>query len=246
MNFSGMKLRAINGVKSYFNRTWNFDDMMNIDEIPHEVHTRLKKVYLTLFCAMLSSAFGSYLQWISIAGGKFTVLSCVASLIWIYFTPPGRLKTRVLLLMLAAYSFGASISAYINYLYKIEQCYVLKLLLGDTMVSGNFLYRATRTRERMKIYYSCLPYCFVLMISGIASILLDSKSTSFWVINIHTQQMLFMAFLVIYSQEILFNANLGDIDFINCTFTAFFHLPGIVIHAAARLYLQDAEIEQHN
>ncbi|KAH0653348.1 hypothetical protein KY289_031026 [Solanum tuberosum] len=143
--------------------------MMNIDEIPHDVHTRLKKVYLTLFCAMLSSTFGSYLQWILIAGGKFTVLSCVASLIWIYFTPPGRLKTRVLLLMLAAYSFGASISAYINYFYKIEQC-----------------------------------------------------------------------------QEILFNANLGDIDFVNCTFTAFFHLPGTVIHAAARLYLQDAEIGQHN
>ncbi|KAG5596559.1 hypothetical protein H5410_037791 [Solanum commersonii] len=109
------------------------------------------------------------------------------------------------------------------------------------MVSRNFLYRATRTRERMKIYNSCLPCCFVLMISGIASILLDSKSTTFWVIN-----MLFMAFLVIYSQEMLFNANLGDIDFVNCTFTAFFHLSGIVIHAAARLYLQDVEIEQHN
>ncbi|KAH0650782.1 hypothetical protein KY284_030694 [Solanum tuberosum] len=74
--------------------------MMNIDEIPHDVHTRLKKVYLTLFCAMLSSTFGSYLQWILIAGGKFTVLSCVASLIWIYFTPPGRLiHTQQILFM---------------------------------------------------------------------------------------------------------------------------------------------------
>ncbi|KAH0653408.1 hypothetical protein KY290_031691 [Solanum tuberosum] len=108
-------------VKSYFVRNWNRDDMMNVDEIPVEVHTSLKKVYLTLFCAMLSSTFGSYVRWISVAGGKFTVLPYVASLILIYYTPPGRVKTRVLLLMLAACLFGASVNAFTNYLFKIEQ-----------------------------------------------------------------------------------------------------------------------------
>ncbi|KAH0650794.1 hypothetical protein KY284_030706 [Solanum tuberosum] len=211
----------------------NFSDM--VDEIPYEVHRRLKTVYLTLFYAMLSSTFGSFMQWISVAEGKFTVLSYVASLILIYFTPPRRLKTKVLLLMLAAYSFSASISGFTNYLYKIEQRYVLRLLSGATIVSGNFLYRTTTTRERIK------QYCFVLMISAIASILLDSNNTDLW---IHTQETFFMAFLVIYSQDILYDANFGDINFVNCMFTAFYHLPGIVIHAAS-LYQQDAEIEQH-
>ncbi|KAG5596560.1 hypothetical protein H5410_037792 [Solanum commersonii] len=60
----------------------------------------------------------------------------------------------------------------------------------------------------------------------------------------HTQQTFFMAFLVIYSQGILYDANFGDMNFVNCMFTAFYHLPGIVIHVAT-LYQQDAEIEQH-
>lgn len=39
---------------------------------------------------MLSSTFGSYVRWSSVARGKFTFLSYVASLILIYYTPPGR------------------------------------------------------------------------------------------------------------------------------------------------------------
>ncbi|KAH0651865.1 hypothetical protein KY289_031036 [Solanum tuberosum] len=157
------------------------DDMMNFDEIPHQVHRTYKQVYLTVFCAMLSSTFGSIMAWISVAGGKFTVLSYVASLFWIY---------------------------------------------------------AITTRERSKIYIGCLPYCLVLMISGISFILLDGH-TALWMMTI-----LFMGYLVIYSQEILYDANFGDINFVNCTFTVLLHLPGIVVHAA-RLYLQGAEIEQH-
>ncbi|XP_055824165.1 bax inhibitor 1-like isoform X2 [Solanum dulcamara] len=236
MNFS----EAINAVKWYFNRNWNRDDMMNFDEIPDEVHRNLKKVYLTLFCAVLCSTFGSYLQWITIAGGQFTVLSYVTSLIMLYITPPGRVNTRFLLLMFVAYSFGASVSAFPNYLFEIKQ----RILAGITIGSGNLLYRATRTRERSEIYIGCLQYCCGLALYGIVFILLDKSRTALWVINIHTLQILFMGYLVIYSQEIVYDANFGDINFVNCTFTVFFHLPGIVMHAA-RLYLQSAEIEQH-
>uniref|UniRef100_M1DDN9 Uncharacterized protein n=1 Tax=Solanum tuberosum TaxID=4113 RepID=M1DDN9_SOLTU len=42
MNFSEMKDRVINGVKWYFNKNWNRDDMMNTDEISDEVHSTLK------------------------------------------------------------------------------------------------------------------------------------------------------------------------------------------------------------
>uniref|UniRef100_M1CPK6 Uncharacterized protein n=1 Tax=Solanum tuberosum TaxID=4113 RepID=M1CPK6_SOLTU len=61
---------------------------------------------------------------------------------------------------------------------------------------------------------------------------------------IHSVLILFMGYLVIYSQEILYDANFGDIDFVNCTFTVFFHFPGIMIHAT-RLYLQGEQQEQN-
>ncbi|XP_055824528.1 bax inhibitor 1-like [Solanum dulcamara] len=243
MNFSEMKEQVINSVTRYFNRDWNRDDMMNSDEIPDEVHTTLQMVYLCLFCTMLSSTFGTYLQWLSIAGGKHTVLSYVANLILLYLTPPERLNTRILISMLVAYSFGSSFGFFVSYLFKIEQSYVLRLWAGITIGIGNFFYRAITTTDRSEIYIGCLQYCIILMISGIAFILWE-RHTALWMITIHTLQILFMGYLVIYSQEILYDANYGDINFVNCTLTVFFHLPGIVIHAA-RLYLQGVEIEQH-
>ncbi|XP_055824163.1 uncharacterized protein LOC129892605 [Solanum dulcamara] len=145
--------------------------------------------------------------------------------------------------MLVAYSFGASVSAFTNYLFKREQSYVLRLLAGTTIGIGNFFYRAMTTSERSEIFIGCQKYCYFLMISGIAFIHLD-RHRALWMITIHAVQVLFMGYLVIYSQEILYDANIGHINFINCTFTVFFHLPGIVIHAA-RLCMQGAEIEQH-
>lgn len=54
--------------------------------------------------------------------------------------------------------------------------------------------------------------------------------------QVYIANALFMGYLVVYSQEILYNARFGDIDVVNCTLTVFFHLPAIVVHAA-RLYL---------
>ncbi|KAH0655992.1 hypothetical protein KY285_030874 [Solanum tuberosum] len=156
---------------------------------------------------MLSSTFGSFMQWISVAGGGI-------------HSPFLCSKFNLDLLYSTKETEDECLTLDIGCLFIR---YVLRLLSGATIGSGNFLYRTTTTRERIK------QYCFVLMISAIASILLDSNNTDLW---IHTQQTFFMEFLVIYSKDILYDANFGDINFVNCMFTTFYHLPGIVIHAA--------------
>ncbi|XP_047250296.1 uncharacterized protein LOC107857200 isoform X2 [Capsicum annuum] len=65
MKYSEMKIAA----KAYFNRNWNREDMLNPNEIPGHAHKTLKK-------------------WIWEAGGLYTVLSTVASLLWLYLTLP--------------------------------------------------------------------------------------------------------------------------------------------------------------
>uniref|UniRef100_M1BGL9 Uncharacterized protein n=1 Tax=Solanum tuberosum TaxID=4113 RepID=M1BGL9_SOLTU len=135
MNFSDMKLQIINGVKWYFNRNWNRNDMMNFNEIPEQVHTTLMK------------------------------------------------NTRFLLSMLAAYSFGASVSAFPNYLFEIEQRIVLKLLTGITIGCGNLLCRAITTRKRSEIYRGCMKYCFVLPIYALVFIVLDKSGSALLVIK---------------------------------------------------------------
>ncbi|PHU31026.1 hypothetical protein BC332_03119 [Capsicum chinense] len=84
MKYSEMKIAA----KAYFNRNWNREDMLNPNEIPGHAHKTLKK-------------------WIWEAGGLYTVLSTVASLLWLYLTLPWSVRKRVLLLMIAVFSFGA-------------------------------------------------------------------------------------------------------------------------------------------
>ncbi|KAM3266182.1 bax inhibitor 1-like isoform X1 [Capsicum annuum] len=103
MKYSEMKIAA----KAYFNRNWNREDMLNPNEIPGHAHKTLKKVYLPLLCTTLAATFGSFLQWIWEAGGLYTVLSTVASLLWLYLTLPWSVRKRVLLLMIAVFSFGA-------------------------------------------------------------------------------------------------------------------------------------------
>ncbi|XP_015164459.1 bax inhibitor 1-like [Solanum tuberosum] len=120
MKFSDMKLQAMNAVRAYFVRNWTIEDLMNNGEIPQHAYTSLKRVYLTLFFAMWSFTFGSFLHWTRGAGGLFTVLSSVASLLCLYFISPLRVRTRVLLLMIAAFSIGASIGIFIKYFFDID------------------------------------------------------------------------------------------------------------------------------
>ncbi|MCD7446083.1 Bax inhibitor 1 [Datura stramonium] len=212
-----MKLQAMNAVKAYFKRSWRKADMMNFGVIPQHAYTSLKRVYLTLFCAMLSFTFGSFLHFIWEVGGKFTVLSSVACLRRLYFTSPWRVRTRVILLMYAAYSFGASFGLLTKYLFEAEQ----------------------GKHSSLALQPCCQPFGSLLVN---ALDILDSH-TAHCMLTVYTLLVLFMGYLVLYSQEILYDARYGDVNYVNCTFTVFFCLPAIVVHAA-RLYL-GAEIQQH-
>ncbi|XP_055817583.1 bax inhibitor 1-like [Solanum dulcamara] len=241
MKFSVMK----NAVKAYFNRNWRRQDMMDSGKMPEQAYTSLKKVYLTFFCAMLSFTFGSFLHFIGEAGGPFTVLFSVTSLFWLYITDPWRVRKRVRLLMFAVFNLGASFGLFTQYLIDIDQDLALSLLAGSTIGIGTLSFVALFTRERREIYMGCLLYSGALMFFSISVYALDilDSHTAHWMLKVYTAHALFLGYLVVYSQEILYDARLGEIDCVNCTLTVFFHLPAIVVHAA-RLYL-GAEVEQH-
>ncbi|XP_019256446.1 PREDICTED: bax inhibitor 1-like [Nicotiana attenuata] len=142
MKFTEMKLHAMNAVKAYFKRDWKRRDMMNSEEIPLYAYKSLKKVYLTLFCALLSSTVGSFLHLIWEAGGFFTVLISAASILSLYFTPAMKVKKRVLYLMIAAYSLGASVGLLTEYHFEIDQ--------------GNLIFVVHR--ERLSVNYLWFHY----------------------------------------------------------------------------------------
>ncbi|XP_009623402.4 bax inhibitor 1-like [Nicotiana tomentosiformis] len=237
MKFTEMKLHAMNAVKAYFKRNWKKEDMMNSQEIPLHAYKCLKKVYLTLFCALLSSTVGSFLHLIWEAGGFFTVLISAASILCLYFTPAMKVKKRVLFLMIAAYSLGASFGLFTEYHFGIDQGFVFSFLGGTTIGFGTFWFGAMLTRQRIDLYIGCLlhSYAFMYLWFVTASDIFGGHTTR-WMIKACAVLALDLGYFVIYSQEILYNARYGDVNFVNCTFTVFFHLPAIVVHAA-RVYL---------
>ncbi|XP_055817584.1 bax inhibitor 1-like [Solanum dulcamara] len=240
MKFSNMK----NAVKAYFERNWNREDMVNPDEIPMHAHESLKKVYLTLFCAMLTATFGSFLHLIWEAGGLFTVLSSVASLLCLYLTSPWSVKTRVLMLMISTFSFGASVGIFTKYFFEIDQDFVVSLLAGAAIGFGTFWFGALLSRIRIILYIGCLLHSYVFMFSWfvIASDMIFIGHAAQWTLKVFAVLSLFMGYFVIYSQEILFNALSEDVNFVNCTFTVFFNLPAIVVHVAR---LELIEVTEH-
>ncbi|KAM3266103.1 bax inhibitor 1-like [Capsicum annuum] len=245
-----MILEAMNAVKWYFNRNWRRRDLMNSGTIPVPAHEILETVYLTLFGAMLCSTVGSYFHLFWEVGGLFTVLCSVASLLWLCFTSPQRVARRVSLLLMAAYYFGASVGLFTKYLFEMAQAKhsILALqpccatfLAGTTIGVAIFYSKALITRERSDIYLGFLLYSCAQIVScfQVNAIDIIDSHTAHAMFKVIVVQILFMGYLVVYSQEILYNAHLGDIDIVNCTLTVFFHLPGILVHAARVLCLPD-------
>ncbi|KAL3348748.1 hypothetical protein AABB24_022091 [Solanum stoloniferum] len=233
-----------NAAKAYFERKWNREDMKNPDEIPLRAHESLKRVYLTLFCAMLTATFGSILHLIWEAGGLFTVLSSVASLLCLYLTSPWSVKKRVLLLMIAAFSFGASIGIFTNYLFEIDQDIVVSILSAAAIGFGTFWFGALLSRLRAILYTGCLLHSHAFMLSWlvITSDMIFVGDTVQWTLKVFAVLAMFMGYFVIYSQEIVYNSLSEDVNFVNCTFTVFFNLPAIVVHVAQ---LELIEVTKH-
>uniref|UniRef100_A0A3Q7EJR1 Uncharacterized protein n=1 Tax=Solanum lycopersicum TaxID=4081 RepID=A0A3Q7EJR1_SOLLC len=210
MKFSDMKLQAMNAVRAYFVRSWTVEDLMNNGEMTQHAYASLKTVYLTLSFAMWSFTSGSFSHWIWEAGGRFTVLCSVASLLCLYLISPLRVRTRVLLLMIAAFSIGASIGIFTKYFFEIDQVLVVCLLAPPILGIGFIWSESLLARDRSEIYLACMFYSWAVCIVFA----------------------LFMGYVVVYSQEILYDARFGEINFVNRTLTVFFRLPGIVVYAA--------------
>ncbi|PHU30909.1 hypothetical protein BC332_03002 [Capsicum chinense] len=218
-------LGSVRNKETFCYASLNSSGLMNFDS--QKILVDSYDVYLTLFGAMLCSTVGSYFHLFWEVGGLFTVLCSVASLLWLCFTSPQRVARRVSLLLMAAYYFGASVGLFTKYLFEMAQALVATFLAGTTIGVAIFYSKALITRERSDIYLGFLLYSCAQIVScfQVNAIDIIDSHTAHAMFKVIVVQILFMGYLVVYSQEILYNAHLGDIDIVNCTLTVFFHLP---------------------
>ncbi|KAL3348746.1 hypothetical protein AABB24_022089 [Solanum stoloniferum] len=152
----------------------------------------------------------------------------------LHYTTQWRVWKRVIHLMIAAISFSSCVGPFTNYFFEIDQSAVVRFSQSASMVFGCFLLAVRVHRERRQMYIIGLIHSCTLILLRF--------DISQWTLKAYVLLALSMGYLVQYSQEILYDARFGEIDFVNCTFTLFFCLPAIVVHAV-RLCL-GANIEQ--
>ncbi|KAH0750487.1 hypothetical protein KY290_029719 [Solanum tuberosum] len=206
MKLLDMKLRATNAVRAYFNRNWTREDLMNFGEIPEIAYRGLKR-----FAEVIGVSYS---------------LMCHAELyFWI-------LLAFVLGRGRAVHSpfFCSKFTRALLYITNGNES-------GSIMGIGILWFGSLLSRERREIYMACLVYSYALMYSSFIVNALDvlDSHTAHWVLEVTTVQALFLGYLVVYSQEMLYDAGFGEINYVDRTLTVFFHLPAIVVHAA-RLY----------
>uniref|UniRef100_M1AVG1 Bax inhibitor n=1 Tax=Solanum tuberosum TaxID=4113 RepID=M1AVG1_SOLTU len=218
----------VNAVKLYFNRNWTRQDMMSSAPIPQHARTSFQKVFVTLLCATLAAALGSHL--FREEEGQFTVIYSLASFLWLHFTSPWGVWRRLLFLIVGAFCIGASAGHITEYFFEINQSAVVRFLQGVAIVFGCFLFAAMVHREKRQIYFNGLIQTYILM-------QLSGFDIHQWTLKAYVLLAFFMGYLVLYSQEILYDARFGEIDFVNGTYAIFLHLPAIVVHAKKRVLL---------
>ncbi|WMV11148.1 hypothetical protein MTR67_004533 [Solanum verrucosum] len=244
MKLLDMKLRATNAVRAYFNRNWTREDLMNFGEIPEIAYRGLKRFAEIIGVSYSLMCHAELYFWILLAlvlgrgravHSPFFCSKFTRALL--YITNDNESESKVSLLMITAFFFGTSIGFYTKYLFVVHQNLVFSFLAGSIMGIGILWFGSLLSRERREIYMACLVHSYALMYSSFMLNALEAldSHTAHWVLEVTTVQALFLGYLVVYSQEMLYDAGFGEINFVDRTLTVFFHLPAIVVHAA-RLY----------
>ncbi|KAM3266100.1 hypothetical protein T459_03240 [Capsicum annuum] len=223
--------RAMNAVKAYFKRGWRVGDLKHEGKIQPHAHKCLKKIYFTLFCALLSSTIGSFFHLIWDVGGLVTVLTTAGTILVFFTTSPLLVTRRFWLLVTAAFLFGASVGLLTEYLFGIEQGFVFSYLVGTTIGIGTFWLGAKLTTQG-SLFIWCQFVSFILIYIWllIASDIFGGH-IAHWIGQVSLVLVCYMGYFVVYSKEVVYDALYEyRMDSVYRAFTHWFHLPAILVH----------------
>ncbi|XP_023633856.1 bax inhibitor 1-like [Capsella rubella] len=204
---------------------WGYDCLRNFREISPAVQNHLKRVYLTLCCALLVAAFGAYLHVRYNIGGVLTSLGFTGVMFWLRFTPSyERLSKRLSLLFLSALLKGASDGPVINKVINFDTRVLITAFVGTAVVFACFSAAAMLARRREYLYLgasisSCMS---VLWWVKFASPILGGSGSAFLVMfDLYLVLMIFLGYIVVDTQIIIEKAHDGDMDYVQHCFTFF-------------------------
>lgn len=201
---------------------WSYASLKNFRQISPVVQTHLKKVYLSLCCALVASAAGAYLHILWNIGGLLTTLGCVGSIAWLMSTPLYEEQKRMSLLMAAALFKGASIGPLIELAIDFDPSIVIGAFVGCAVAFGCFSAAAMVARRREYLYLGGLlsSGLSILFWLHFASSIFGG-SMALFKFEVYFGLLVFVGYIVVDTQDIIEKAHFGDLDYVKHALTLF-------------------------
>ncbi|XWS62051.1 hypothetical protein CRYUN_Cryun07bG0177800 [Craigia yunnanensis] len=221
---------------------WSNDTLKNFRQITPNVQTHLKRVYLTLCCALIASSVGAYLHILWNIGGYLTTFACLGTIIWLLSIPPYEEQKRLSLLMTSAAFEGASIGPLIDLAIQIDPSVLIAAFGGTALAFACFSGAAMLARRREYLYLGGL------LSSGVSMLLwlhfassIFGGSIAIFKIEIYFGLLVFLGYMVVDTQDIIEKAHLGDLDYVKHALTLFTDFVAVFVRILIIMLKNSAE-----
>ncbi|KAL1213967.1 Bax inhibitor 1 [Cardamine amara subsp. amara] len=226
-------------------RSWSYDSLKNFRQISPSVQNHLKRVYLTLCCALVASAFGAYLHIIWNIGGLLTTIGCVGTMIWLLSCPPYEQQKRLSLLFVSAVLEGASVGPLIKVAVDFDPSILVTAFVGTALAFVCFSGAAMLARRREYLYLGGLLSSGLSMLMWLqfASSIFGG-SASIFKFELYFGLLIFVGYMVVDTQEIIEKAHLGDMDYVKHSLTLFTDFVAVFVRILIIMLKNSADKEE--
>ncbi|XP_013616139.1 PREDICTED: bax inhibitor 1-like [Brassica oleracea var. oleracea] len=225
-------------------RSWSYDSLKNLRQISPSVQNHLKRVYLTLCCALVASAFGAYLHVLWNIGGILTTIGCFGSMIWLLSCPPYEQQKRLSLLFLSAVLEGASVGPLIKVAVDFDPSILITAFVGTAIAFICFSGAAMLARRREYLYLGGLLSSGLSMLMWLqfASSIFGG-SASIFKFELYFVLLIFVGYMVVDTQDIIEKAHLGDMDYVKHSLTLFTDFVAVFVRVLIIMLKNSADKE---
>ncbi|KAJ4888595.1 Bax inhibitor 1 [Raphanus sativus] len=226
-------------------RSWSYDSLKNLRQISPAVQNHLKRVYLTLCCALVASAFGAYLHVLWNIGGILTTIGCVGSMIWLLSCPPYQQQKRLSLLFISAVLEGASVGPLIKVAVDFDPSILITAFVGTAIAFICFSGAAMLARRREYLYLGGLLSSGLSMLMWLqfASSIFGG-SASIFKFELYFGLLIFVGYMVVDTQDIIEKAHLGDMDYVKHSLTLFTDFVAVFVRILIIMLKNSADKEE--
>ncbi|KAK9144638.1 hypothetical protein Sjap_004541 [Stephania japonica] len=224
---------------------WSYESLKNLRQISPAVQTHLKKVYLTLCCALVASAVGVCLHLALHIGGLLTMIGCLGCIVWMLSVPQYEEKKRLSILMGSSLLQGASIGPLIDLALHVDPSILISAFVGTAIAFACFSAAAMFAKRREYLYLggllsSGLSILFWLQLAS--SIFGGSSAT--YKFELYFGLLLFVGYMVVDTQKIIESAHLGDLDYVKHALTLFTDFVAVFVRILIILLKNSSEKEK--